>query len=57
MSITRTSGSFVLLAALCLCASGSLPAQTFTTLDLFGGGGNPDGFVQGTMGTYTLVSD
>jgi uncharacterized repeat protein (TIGR03803 family) len=47
----RKSGISLMLAALCLCASGSLPAQTFTTLYKFGGGGNPDaGLVQGTDG-------
>jgi uncharacterized repeat protein (TIGR03803 family) len=41
----------MMLAALWLCASGSLLAQTFTTLYLFGGGGNTDGgLVQGTDG-------
>jgi uncharacterized repeat protein (TIGR03803 family) len=41
----------VMLAALWLCGSGSLFAQTFTTLYLFGAGGNPDGgLVQGTDG-------
>ena len=30
-------------AAICVCGSGSLLAQTFTTLYLFGGGGNPEG--------------
>jgi uncharacterized repeat protein (TIGR03803 family) len=40
-----------MLAALWLCGSGSLLAQTFTTLYLFGAGGNPDGgLVQGTDG-------
>ena len=40
-----------MLAALWLCGSGSLFAQTFTTLYLFGAGGNPDGgLVQGTDG-------
>jgi hypothetical protein len=32
MSITRKSGMSTVLAALWLCAPGSLPAQTFTTL-------------------------
>jgi hypothetical protein len=46
-----------MLAALWLCASGSLPAQTFTTLYLFGGGGNPDGgLVQGTDGNLYGVA-
>jgi len=41
----------VMLAALWLCGSGSLLAQTFKTLYLFGAGGNPDGgLVQGTDG-------
>jgi len=57
MSITRTSGSFVLLAALWLCASGSLPAQTFTKLYEFGAGGSPDaGLVQGTDGNLYGVT-
>jgi uncharacterized repeat protein (TIGR03803 family) len=48
---TRKSRISMMLAALWLCASGSLPAQTFTTLYKFGGGGNPDaGLVQGTDG-------
>ena len=47
----RKSGTSVMLAALWLCASGSLPAQTFTTLYKFGPGGNPEaGLVQGTDG-------
>src|ERR1035438_7418525 len=51
MSITRKSGIAIVLAALWLCASGSLPAQTFTTLYEFGAGGSPDaGLVQGTDG-------
>ena len=33
----------LVLGALWLCASVPIPAQTFTTLHLFGGGGNPDG--------------
>jgi hypothetical protein len=44
----------VMLAALWLCGSGSLLAQTFTTLYLFGAGGNPDGGRSRVpMGTYT----
>jgi uncharacterized repeat protein (TIGR03803 family) len=40
-----------MLAALWLCASGSLVAQTFTTLYKFSAGGNPKaGLVQGTDG-------
>src|ERR1039458_9734270 len=51
MFTTRTSGISMMLAALWLCASGSLLAQTFTTLYLFGSGGHPDGgLVQGTDG-------
>src|ERR1022692_5127272 len=47
----RKSGISLMLAALWLCASGSLPAQTFTTLYEFGAGGSPDaGLVQGTDG-------
>ena len=47
----RKSGISIMLAALWLCASGSLPAQTFTTLYKFGGGGIPEaGLVQGTDG-------
>jgi len=39
------------LVALWLCGSGSLLAQTFTTLFLFGGGGSPRGtLVEGTDG-------
>jgi outer membrane protein assembly factor BamB len=37
MSITRKWRMSVVLVALCLCASGSLPAQTSTTLYPFGG--------------------
>jgi uncharacterized repeat protein (TIGR03803 family) len=48
---TRKSGTSMMLAALCLCASGSLPAQTFTTLYKFGSGGIPEaGLVQGSDG-------
>jgi uncharacterized repeat protein (TIGR03803 family) len=51
MFIIRKSRISMMLAALWLCASASLPAQTFTTLVLFGGGGNPDGgLVRGTDG-------
>ena len=51
MSITRQSEISIVLAALWLCASGSLPAQTVTTLYEFGAGGNPDGgLIQGTDG-------
>ena len=40
-----------LLAAIWLCGSGSLLAQTYTTLYLFGGGGSPRGIlVEGTDG-------
>ena len=47
----------MVLAARSLCASGSLPAPTFTTLYLFGGGGNPDGgLVQGTDGNLCKMS-
>jgi len=53
----RRSRISLMLAALCLCASGPLPAQTFTTLYLFGGGGNPDGGpVQGTDGNLYGVT-
>src|ERR1700684_2290780 len=48
---TRRSGISLMLAALWLCASGSLPAQTVTTLYEFGAGGNPDGgLLQSTDG-------
>ena len=48
---TRKSRTSMILAALCLCGSGSLQAQTFTTLYLFGSGGIPEaGLVQGTDG-------
>jgi hypothetical protein len=44
----------LMLAALWLCGSGSLLAQTLTTLYLFGAGGNPDGaWSRAPMGTYT----
>jgi uncharacterized repeat protein (TIGR03803 family) len=47
----RKSGIAMMLAALWLCASGLLSAQTFTTLYKFGAGGNPEaGLVQGTDG-------
>jgi uncharacterized repeat protein (TIGR03803 family) len=53
----RESRISMMLAALCLCGSGWLPAQTFTTLYLFGGGGNPDGgLVQGTDGNLYGVT-
>ena len=39
----------LVLAAIWLCGSGSLLAQTYTTLYLFGGGGSPRGtLVEGT---------
>ncbi len=48
---TRKSRMSLMLAALWLCASGVLPAQTFTTLFKFGSGGNPEaGLVQGADG-------
>jgi uncharacterized repeat protein (TIGR03803 family) len=48
---TRKSRISMMLAALWLCGSGSLQAQTFTTLHLFGSGGNPEaGLVEGTDG-------
>jgi uncharacterized repeat protein (TIGR03803 family) len=51
MFTIRKSGTSVMLAALWLCASGSLPAQTFTTLYKFGSGGPPTaGLVEGTDG-------
>ena len=41
----------LVLSAIWLCGSGSLLAQTFTTLYLFGGGGSPRGtLVEGTDG-------
>jgi uncharacterized repeat protein (TIGR03803 family) len=47
----RRSRTSIMLAALCLCASGSLPAQTFTSLFKFGSGGPPTaGLVEGTDG-------
>jgi uncharacterized repeat protein (TIGR03803 family) len=57
--ITHRFAAFrlLVLAALFLCGSGSLPAQTFTTLYLFGAGGNPDaGLVQGTDGNLYGVT-
>jgi uncharacterized repeat protein (TIGR03803 family) len=52
--ITHRFAAFrlLVLAALWLCASGSLPAQTFTTLLAFNGsnGSDPRGLVQGTDG-------
>src|ERR1700683_120386 len=51
MSPLGKFGMSLMLAALWLCASGSLPAQTFTTLYKFGAGGNPEaGLVQGADG-------
>jgi uncharacterized repeat protein (TIGR03803 family) len=48
---------WLMLATLWLCVSGSLPAQTFTTLYLFGGGGNPDGrLVMGNDGNFYGVT-
>ena len=48
---TSKFGMFLFLAAFCPCAPGSLLAQTFTTLFLFGGGGSPRGtLVEGTDG-------
>src|ERR1700677_702343 len=47
----RRSPISMMLAALWLCSSGSLVAQTFTTLYKFSSGGNPEaGLVQGTDG-------
>ena len=41
----------LMFAVIWLCGSGSLHAQTLTTLYLFGAGGNPDGgLIQGTDG-------
>jgi uncharacterized repeat protein (TIGR03803 family) len=46
-----TKSIISLFAALCLCAPGPLLAQTFTTLHLFGSGGNPHGaLVEATDG-------
>jgi uncharacterized repeat protein (TIGR03803 family) len=57
LATTRKSRTSIMLAALCLCASASLPAQTFTTLYLFGAGGNPDaGLVQGADGNLYGVT-
>jgi uncharacterized repeat protein (TIGR03803 family) len=52
MFTIRKSGISLMVAALCLCASGSLRAQTFTTLLAFNGsnGSDPRGLVQGTDG-------
>jgi hypothetical protein len=51
LATRRKSRTSIMVAALWLSATGSLPAQTFTTLYKFGGGGNPDaGLVQGTDG-------
>ena len=52
MSTMRKSGISVMLAALWLCASGSLSAQTFTTVLTFNGanGSMPLGLVQATDG-------
>jgi hypothetical protein len=51
MFTIRKSRISMMLAALWLCASASLPAQTFTTLVLFGGGGiTVTGLVEGTNG-------
>jgi uncharacterized repeat protein (TIGR03803 family) len=48
---TKKSLISMMSAALWLCGSGSLQAQTFTTLHLFGSGGIPQaGLVQGTDG-------
>jgi uncharacterized repeat protein (TIGR03803 family) len=49
---TRKFRISMMLAVLWLCASGSLVAQTFTTLYKFSSGGNPEaGLVQGTDGS------
>jgi uncharacterized repeat protein (TIGR03803 family) len=51
ISTTRKSRISMMVAALWLSASGSLPAQTFTTLYKFGSGGPPTaGLVEGTDG-------
>jgi hypothetical protein len=52
MSKMKKSGMSVMLAALCLCASGSLTAQNFTTVFSLDGsdGGTPLGLVQATDG-------
>jgi uncharacterized repeat protein (TIGR03803 family) len=56
-SISRKSRTSIMVAALSLCGSGSLLAQTFTTLYLFGAGGNPDGgLVQGADGNLYGVT-
>jgi hypothetical protein len=62
MSTIRKSGISVMLAMLWLCASGSLPAQTFTTVFSFDGryGSHPFGLVQVTDGNLygtTKLSD
>ena len=47
----------LVFAVIWLSGPGSLPAQTFTTLYLFGAGGNPDaGLVQGTDGNLYGVT-
>ena len=48
---TRKSRTSIMVAALWLSATGSLLAQTFNTIYLFGGGGSPRGtLVEGTDG-------
>src|SRR5271169_6911710 len=56
-AIARTSRTSMMVTALWQCASSPLPAQTFTTLYLFGAGGNPDGgLIQGTDGNLYGVT-
>ena len=55
---TRKSRTSMMLAALWLSASGSLLAQTFSTLYLFGSGGPPTaGLVEGTDGSLYGTTD
>jgi uncharacterized repeat protein (TIGR03803 family) len=50
-TIRKSGTSMILAVALWLCASGPLPAQTFTALYKFGSGGPPTaGLVEGTDG-------
>ena len=48
LATTKNFRIFMMLAALCLCGSGSLLAQTFTTLSKSGGGA-------GVSGTFTVT--
>jgi len=58
ISTTRKSSISMMVAALWLSASGSLLAQTFSTLHLFGSGGPPTaGLVEGTDGNLYGTTD